>query len=138
VLDEFGLQNQFIGYLSNGKIDIQQLEAYHYYCENTPDSLLQITVDRVTRVRTENQNKYYWGVVVKYMSYITGYTSKECHDILVKEALEPKFEFIDGIVIEKPKSTSGLNTYEFFQFVESARLFVMYQFGVTIPLPNDP
>jgi len=135
MLDEYGLQNQFIANKANGRLHIEQEDAYRYYIENTPEGLFTITIDRITRVRTEQQNKYYWGVVIKFMRFYTGYTSKECHEILVKECLRPTITFINGVVVEAPTSTTGITTHEFFEFVESSRLWVMYNFGVNIPLP---
>lgn len=89
--------------------------------------------EKETKIRSAQQNRYYWGVVCKLISDHTGYTSDEVHQILTKEFLsydKPKHRFV--------LSTSKLKTAEFEAYMEDCRRFAAEKAQVYIPLPNEP
>lgn len=81
--------------------------------------------------RTNRQNSYYWGVLIKILSDEIGYYPEEMHDAL-------KLLFLRKHEEGKPetaRSTSHLNTEEFTHYVERCRQWAAEQ-GYTIPDPQ--
>lgn len=96
------------------------------------DDYFTIDIQRSKKIRSLNQSRYYWGVVVKIISNHTGYTSDETHQELAKLFLsytKEKKSFV--------KSTTKLNTIEFEQYLEKCREWAQYSMGCYIPLPNE-
>ena len=95
---------------------------------------VDVTVKKVTRKRTLPMNRYYWGVVVDYVSEYTGYTPPEAHEAL-------KFEFASGrdpatglIVTE---STTSMSIPRFQKYVEEIQMFASENWELVIPDPNQ-
>lgn len=94
------------------------------------------------KVRSDPQNKYYWGCVVQILSDELGYTKDEVHEML-------KREFIKTILVIKNKrtgeerfientgTTSGLNTTNFEHFLSNVRAWASAQLGIYIAEPNE-
>lgn len=91
--------------------------------------------------RSNQQNRYMWGVVYKVLSDHTGYTSDEIHEIC-------KWKFLKTWVrLEKKnhqseemqitKSTASLSTVEIEKYLEEIRRWASIELGCWIPLPNE-
>ena len=80
------------------------------------------------KVRSLDQNAYYWGVVIELMSDETGFTTEEMH-----EALKQKFLMIEKNGMKFPRSTSSLTTGEFSEYVEKCKMFAAEWLGIFIP-----
>lgn len=91
-----------------------------------------INIEKAKQIRSLQQNKYYWGVVVKILSQHTGYTSDETHQELASMFL--KYENNGKLFV---RSTTKLNTAEFEKFTESCRQWAASEMSVHIPLPNE-
>lgn len=91
-----------------------------------------INIEKAKQIRSLQQNKYYWGVVVKILSQHTGYTSDETHQELARMFL--KYENNGKLFV---RSTTKLNTAEFEKFTESCRQWAASEMSVHIPLPNE-
>jgi len=90
--------------------------------------------------RSQQQNKYYWGVVVHLLSEHLGYTPEETHDVIKNEFLkEVVMREINGETKEiiNIKSTTELNIKDMQQFLEFVRMWAMQEFGVDIPEPSE-
>lgn len=96
------------------------------------DDFFVIEIQKSKRIRSLNQNKYYWGVVVKIIANHTGYTSDEMHQWLASEFLSYNSK---GRVFTK--STTKLNTLEFEQYLEKCRQWGQEEMSCYIPLPNE-
>lgn len=91
-----------------------------------------INIEKAKQIRSLQQNKYYWGVVVKILSQHTGYTSDETHQELARMFL--KYENNGKLFV---RSTTKLNTAEFEKFTEECRQWAASEMSVHIPLPNE-
>lgn len=89
--------------------------------------------------RSNNQNRYYWGVVINMLSEHTGFTPSEMHEVL-------KYRFLSypRILISKTpekvliaKSTTNLTTKEFEEFMTRVRQWASIDLGLWIPEPNQ-
>jgi len=83
--------------------------------------------------RSENQSRYYFGVVLDILSKHTGYESDEMHEIL-------KFKFLRKRInndVEYVQSTTKLNTAEMEEYLEKIRRWAAVELYCNIPLPNE-
>jgi len=98
-----------------------------------------------TRVRSNLQNNYLWGVVYKTISDETGNDSKDLHEFF-------KEKFISTIVyrtMHKPdgtsevidfrhtRSTTDLTTTEFIEYYRNIIAFAAEDLGIYVPEPNE-
>jgi len=82
--------------------------------------------------RSEKQNRYYWGVVLKIMGDDIGYLPDECHQLMGKQFL--KYESKGEWFI---KSTTKLKTGEMEEYLENVRRFAAMELHINIPTPNE-
>jgi len=94
------------------------------------------------KVRSDPQNKYYWGCVVETISNEIGYTRTEVHEML-------KYKFLTSMeviknkrtgisyLIPKEKSTTCLDTKEFEKFLTETREWASMVLNIFIPEPNE-
>lgn len=91
--------------------------------------------------RSNGQNRYYWGVVLKafYNSEI-GYTAEEWHEIIKHKFLK-EWRTVKGKTkteeIEITRSTTDLNTKEFEELMTKIRQWASIELGIWIPEPNE-
>jgi len=90
-------------------------------------SRVEVTVKPRTKNRSNQQNKYYWKVVVRLIGEHLGYSDNEMHEVLKHEFLRQ-----DGKVI----STTDLTTQEFEEYMENVKRWAVSEFQVYIPDPN--
>ena len=105
---------------------------------------ITITIAKQRKSRSNKQNRYYRGVVVKLIqsafkdNWGESYTSDEVH-----EFLKARFNYIEhvnedgGEIIKLGKSTTKNSTVEQEEYQEKCRTFGLEWFGITIPLPNE-
>jgi hypothetical protein len=100
-----------------------------------------VTVERQHATRSDQANRYYWGVVIEHISEHTGYTPEETHDALKTLFLPKRLamlgengELHSDLVIGG--STTALNKVEFYEYCERIREFALDKLGVRIPAPD--
>ena len=74
--------------MQEGKVKILDTHSYLAHLQKLENKDVYITVQKVRAIRTEQQMKYYWKVVVGLLSEDTGYEPEEMHEIL-KEMFAP-------------------------------------------------
>lgn len=96
--------------------------------------VVQITIEKRKKPRSNEQNRYYWGVVVKAISIYTGYTANEAHDALREHFLSIPTDNALRLI----KSTTSLSTVEFEEYMMTIREWASAQEPpVYIPLPQE-
>jgi len=95
-----------------------------------------VKIEIIKNNRSNNQNRYYWGVVLKYISNNTGSTPEELHDVF-KPMFLKEFISFNGSEVERVKDTKRLTTLEFEAYLTKIRTFASAELGVFIPLPNE-
>ena len=94
-----------------------------------------VTCEERKRHRSNEQNAYYWGVVLKTIADYAGYRGEQeitgIHEEL-KRMFLPKIGKLNIV-----KSTSSLNTAEFTDYIENIRSWAAQELGVYIPDPNE-
>ena len=96
-----------------------------------PDGNYELIIRKEKKSRSNNQNRYLWGVVYKIIANETGHTEEEVH-----EHMKWRFLRKHGR-LETVKSTSDLNTKEFEEYTENIRRFGATDLSLQIPVPNE-
>lgn len=125
--------------IAAGKLRIHNRRMFDLALASMPDAEVIVTIERVRATRSQAQNRWYWGQIVKLISDETGYDPLEVHELL-KEKFLPKTlalpdkhgeanEFVIG------GSTAKLNKVEFGEYCEQVRRWAAESLGVVIPDP---
>jgi hypothetical protein len=97
----------------------------------------RIVMERYYPNRSEEQNAYYWGVVIKMLSNEMSLNKDATHRILTAMflAIESVDEF--GNAIQIIPSTSKLSTVEFNNYMDEIKQFAAETFDIVIPDPEQ-
>lgn len=93
------------------------------------------SLKRRRETRSDNQNRYYWGVIIEILSEHCGYTKDEMHDALKYKFLSDRCPDEKGLV--KIKSTAKLKTDEFIQYTNQIVIWAAEEMNVFIPDPSQ-
>lgn len=101
----------------------------------------ELTVRRLYANRSQQQNKFYWAVVVELLSEHTGYTADETHEILKMQFIPKRLALADDNGDVKGEfviggSTRKMSTSDFGKYIESIREWAAAELGVIIPDPD--
>lgn len=94
---------------------------------------MEVVIRKVTRPRSSQQNKAYWGIAIELLCEHLGYSRDECH-----EAMKIKFaSHVDerGLVIIE--STSHMSTVRFNKYYEDIQQWAAEFLNFRIPSPNE-
>lgn len=92
---------------------------------------------KTLRGRSNNQNRYYWSVVLGLIAEETGHTTEELHEFLKSMFLPRTFIQVGKREREIVKSTTDLSTADMEGFLTRVRVFASQELNVFIPLPNE-
>lgn len=93
--------------------------------------------------RSNQQNSYYWGVIIRELSEHTGYTSDEIHEVLKYKFISYPIVFHHKEIQSRDeeiyvcKSTTELDTKEMEDYLSKIRTWASAELGVWIPEPNE-
>ena len=104
-----------------------------------------LTVQEFKETRSNQANRYYWGVVVDLISRglaDCGWEPKECapvavHEMLRREYLSEEKHVKDGMFVNRVKSTTELDTQEFGAYLEHCIRFAAEFLSLVIPEPGE-
>lgn len=122
----------FFGTVQENKLHIHNRAMLDKYIARFNGSEVQVTIGKKQRNRSENENRYYWGVVVNILADYCGYMPQEMH-----EALKWKFLRKTDGKLETVRSTASLSTNEFEEYLEKIRIWANTELSILIPLPNE-
>ena len=121
----------FMGKSEKGIVVLDDEKGFTEHIKSLDGKFIQLVVRRYRTNRSNNQNKYYWGVVIKILGDELGYMPDEMHEAL-------KWKFLrKGGKLETVKSTSSLTTIEFEEYLELIRIWALRDLEIAIPLPNE-
>ena len=105
---------------------------------------VEITFERSRKKRSNNQNAYYFGVVIPLIQeaikeeWIEFWDKEKVHELL-----KSKFLFTERVdeesaeILKIPKSTTECTTVEMEEYLLQCRTFAQEWFSLTIPEPNE-
>ena len=120
--------------------DFSKLESKKKLYDNLKklkEKSYRIEIVRDRDNRSNAQNRYYWGVVIKMISDYTGFFPDEVHEVLKTKFLGYEKALPTGEAVKVSLSTAELDTYDFEQYLEQCRIFAASDLEIIIPLPNE-
>jgi hypothetical protein len=96
-----------------------------------------VAIKKKRAQRSGMQNRYYWGIVIAYLSEETGFTKEESHQLMQRMFLRYDKELPDGTTETFVRSTTTLTTVEMEEYVENIRRFALAELGTYIPEPSE-
>ena len=130
---------------ADGKLSLDKNDKFKDYLRGHAGKRVQLTVEKMKHIRSNGQNRYYWGVVVKLIALHTGHDPEQIHELL-KQKFSPKWYFQESalsaamsknIAQSIPTSTAHLDTIAFVEYTEKCRLWANEFLGLNIPLPGE-
>jgi hypothetical protein len=132
------------GSIKNGILKISYRSQFDQAMRSMPDCRVKLTVEKLYRKRSTEQNAYYWGVIVNEcmlgFNEMTGQyiTKEQAHEILkLKCNANELHNETTGEVMNVPGSTATLTTVQMMEYWLRCRDFVLEWFNRTIPEPNE-
>ena len=91
--------------------------------------------------RSNNQNRYYWSVVVGILSEETGYDANEIHEMIKRKFLT-EHRIVKGkkgqvLQLDVDGSTTDLDTKQFEELMSKIRIWASRDLSIYIPEPNE-
>ena len=118
----------------------QSQASFNAFCEGLPKGKpIRLTAARLTenKLRSVEQNAYYWGVVIKILAEELGYTGtfekEELHDELRSMFLVKVGKLGNNVV----ESTTRLDTATYERYLAAIRGWALQFQNIKIPLPNE-
>lgn len=127
----------FYGMVKEAKLTIHNLTDFVQYIRQFDGQRVQIKVDQYKDTRSERQNRYYWGVVIKIFADYFGMEPMEAHEALKWEHLRKRIKDRSGVERYTIKSTAAMKTNEFEDYMAFLRRWGATEFQLDIPEPNE-
>lgn len=109
-------------------------EEYWKWIKKMPEKV-SVTVQPFKNQRSQDQNEYYFKVVVGMIAEDTGNSKEDTHEAL-KSMFLSKTVHLKNVVGQIARSTTSLKTDEFEIYLENIRRWAAQQ-GLSIPTPNE-
>ena len=122
----------FHGSILKGKVIFDDRDSFDNYLLSLENMFVDIVIKKRRKDRSNQQNRYMWGVVYKIISETTGHTEDEIHDSMRAMFLMDnlgKFPIM--------RSSTSLTTAEMEEYLEKIRQWAAQELSCIIPLPNE-
>ena len=110
-------------------------ENVFYYLQRLKNTI-EVVIRQPKSLRSLQQNRYYWGVIVEILSQHTGYEPEEVHEMLKSKFLL-RFARINEENIPYTLSTTKLSTKEFKEYIEKIQMWAAEELGIILPDPQE-
>lgn len=132
------MTNRFVGTVSaDGRLELANRAGFRALLKHLAGKAVVLTLGQRTKRRSDNQHRYYFGVVVTIIAEELGYTKEELHEALKWKFLRLEAEPEKGRSLETVRSTTVLSTGEFERYLDDIRIWAATELGVVVPLPNE-
>lgn len=129
----------FHGKVEGGKFRPEDEAGYELAPLSLEGKRVTITIGRYRKPRSNEENRYYWGVVCQMIAEEMGEDAEYIHELLKSLLLkEIIYKEINGKMMrfERIKSTAELSTFEFEEYAEAARRWAATELQIVIPEPQ--
>lgn len=126
----------------NGKLSGYASDILTKFVQNNEGKNVEVIVRRKRAKRSDNQNRYYWGVIIpiihsELVNLGHRLNSEEVHFFLKQKFNYKTVATKEGELIgEIPQSTATLNKLEFMEYVDKIIQWSAEILNVTIPQPT--
>jgi hypothetical protein len=130
-----------------GKLDfgVRLNKRLEEYLLNFEKKEFSVIIEKVTSKRSEQQNAYYFGVIVPLCAKEFGISDSETHEILKMEFNKKTVTYKDTITYKDSvgsqkmttvaRSTSNLTLSSFGEYIERIRAYMALNYNLDIPDP---
>ena len=125
---------KFYGKVVAGHLHVDDEPCFRQYLYGLK-GIVEVVVKNLHSTRSNQQNRYYWGVVVKILCDETGYDQESMHEILKDKFLQIKTQVFNEVV-DTSRSTTSLNTVEMNEYLENIQRWAAEN-GTIIPDPDE-
>jgi hypothetical protein len=127
-----------LGNVTKGNLTLKNPQFFKEELNDLSGDVIVI-VSECRGKRSDNQNRYIWGVVYKLISDFTGYTCEEVHEYYKEKFLSDKKTIQIGAeeIPINVASTTKLSTKEFEEYCENIRRHAAVELQILIPEPNE-
>jgi hypothetical protein len=134
----------FADALDSGNLNISARKKIANLLDHLKGKRIRIRINVVRRQRSNQQNRYYWGVIIAAAqegikeTWGIEISDTDAHEILKRECNGKDFVNENtGEVIKVGQSTTELNKLTAEDYYETCRRFIQEWFGILVPLPNE-
>ncbi|HEY0140390.1 MAG TPA: hypothetical protein VGF48_05805 [Thermoanaerobaculia bacterium] len=127
----------FWGKVRGGKLYFDDRAAYDAFIAKHEGKPLVLTFRRPSDIRTNAENRYYWGVIVRMVAEEMGIIPDEAHEFLKSLFLKEGVELEGGRRFEIVRSTADLTVADFESYCEKCRQWSACELECVIPLPGE-
>ena len=127
-----GIKKIHHGKVRKGKFIPHDIPSFKLAFAKLEGKDVEVTVAQRKKHRSNEQNSYYWGVVIELISAETGFTPQEAHDAM-------RVKFLSDMSGDMPRirSTTELTTVEFMDYIAQIQQFASEFLGIFIPDPDS-
>jgi len=122
----------FKGRSEKGKVTLYDQKSYDLLVWSLNGKDVELTIGKPAKKRSGQENRYYWGVVIKILSEYTGYSDDEMHD-----ALRMMFLIDRSGKLPILRSTASLTVAEFEDYMSKVRAWASMELSCYVPEPNE-
>jgi hypothetical protein len=119
--------------ITDGILIFQDKEKYDNYVTSLMGKV-EVLVRKPKKVRSNRQNRYYWGVVLKLISEETGEEMEDLHNHFSYKWLSAKGK--SGRLMTR-RSTTTLSTVEFMEYIDKIIVWAEQFLKITFPNPDE-
>jgi len=138
------MKTTFNGKIKDGKMTIINRKSFDDYVNSLPDKDILITIEKKIKKRSNHQNAYYYGVVLKIVrqglidqGFDNFRNDESVHELLKYRFLKVDESNPDGLFVERIKSTTELSTSQFMDYIAEIQRWASEFLNVYIPEPNE-
>lgn len=129
------------GQVTDGILKISNRRFFDADLKTMPDGSVMVTIERKSRKRSNQQNAYYWGVIIPLCKRGFNDLGHDLNDEDTHTFLKSKFNALDivfedtGEVFPLGRSTTEMDTIDFMMYVEKIQQFAAEILNTIIPDP---
>lgn len=122
----------------DGKLRVNSPDLFkQHLAKFTEQDLLIVSVEKPKKIRSNQQNRYYWGGVLGTVSLETGHTTEDLHEIFKRKFLPKRFIVWNGKEVAMVGTTTELTTKEFNEYIERIIAYCSSELLMTTPTPEE-
>jgi len=118
--------------VENGRIKVIDHPKFVEYLRGLEGKIIELIARLPRKTRTDQQNRFLWGVIYHLISEHTGFSKDEVHDAMRMMFLRDETKEIPTL-----RSTTSLSTVEMNLYWEKIGQFAAEKLSIKIPDPNE-